>query len=84
MDPEADSRHHRQLTNGKDTWRARCQEIGTPGSAGGHGKRTRGNPGTAPVSDPTLAQPDHTAARGAALDETGTWLVWLCPRDAVL
>jgi hypothetical protein len=29
------------------------QKIGTPGSAGGHGKRTRDNPGTAPVSDPT-------------------------------
>jgi hypothetical protein len=30
-------------------------EININGSAGGHGKRTRGNPGSAPVPDPTAA-----------------------------
>lgn len=30
-------------------------ETRTSGSAGGHGKRTQGNLGTAPVSDPTVA-----------------------------
>ncbi|MCA1681728.1 MAG: hypothetical protein LC700_00920, partial [Actinobacteria bacterium] len=48
MDPDIGNRHHRQLTNGQDTWRARCQEIGTPGSGGGSGRRTGGNTGTAP------------------------------------
>jgi hypothetical protein len=48
---------HRQqrLSNGRDTWRAGCVETRTSGSAGGHGKRTRGNPDTAPVPDPTAA-----------------------------
>lgn len=44
--------HYQRLSNGNDTWRAGCGESRTSGSAGGHGKRTRGNPGTAPVSDP--------------------------------
>ena len=48
MDPDTGNDHHRQLTNGQDTWRARCREIGTPGSGGGSGKRTGGNTGTAP------------------------------------
>jgi len=30
-------------------------EARTSGSAGGHGKRTGGNPDTAPVPDPTAA-----------------------------
>jgi hypothetical protein len=33
VDPQTDSRH--RLNNGHDTWRARCGENRTPGSAGG-------------------------------------------------
>ena len=50
MDPDTGSR---RLTNGQDTWRARCVERRTPGSAGGPQKPTRGNPGRALRSDPT-------------------------------
>ena len=48
MDPDTGNRHHRQLTNGQDTWRARYAETHTPGSEGGPGKRTGGNTSTAP------------------------------------
>ena len=34
-------------------WRAGCSGMGTSGSAGGSGKRTGGNAGTAPRLDPT-------------------------------
>src|SRR4249919_3453055 len=52
--PDPLDRHRQQrLSNGQDTWRAGCVETRTSGSAGGYGKRTRGNPGTAPVPDPT-------------------------------
>ena len=34
---------HRHRLNSSLTWRARCGENRTPGSAGGPGKRTRGN-----------------------------------------
>ena len=50
-----DPHRHQRLSNGQDTWRAGCVETRTSGSAGGHGKRTRGNPDTAPVPDPTAA-----------------------------
>ena len=50
MDPDTGSR---RLTNGQDTWRARCVERRTPGSAGGPQKPTRGNPGRTLRSDPT-------------------------------
>ena len=52
MDPDTGSRH-RRLTNGQDTWRARCVERRTPGSAGGPRKPTSGNPGRALRADPT-------------------------------
>ena len=39
-----------------NSWRARCGESRTPGSAGGPGKPTGSNPGRAPRSDPTSAQ----------------------------
>ena len=52
--PDPLDRHRqRRLSNGQDTWRAGCVETRTSGSAGGHGKRTRGNPDTAPVPDLT-------------------------------
>ena len=51
MDTPADSS---QLTSGQGTWRARCAERGTPGSAGGPGKPTGSNPGRAPRPDPTV------------------------------
>ncbi|HET9648878.1 MAG TPA: hypothetical protein VFP34_11685, partial [Microlunatus sp.] len=53
MDPKTGGRRHRQLTSGQDTWSARCGVIRTPGAAGGPGKPTGSNPGTAPRSDPT-------------------------------
>src|SRR6266581_6848774 len=40
-------------TDGAVLWRAGCRGIGTPGSAGGPGKRPGGNAGTAPRLDPT-------------------------------
>ena len=45
-------RQHPAKPSGQDTWRARCGESRTPGSAGGPGKPTRSNPGRAPWSDP--------------------------------
>jgi hypothetical protein len=42
-----------RVTNGKHTWRAGCGESRTSGSAGGMGKRTEREPGTAPHADPT-------------------------------
>lgn len=47
----------RKLTNPL-TWRARCGESRTPGSAGGLWKPTTGNRGRAPQPDPTGATPD--------------------------
>ena len=52
VDPDTGSRH-RRLTNDQDTWRARCVERRTPGSAGGPRKPTSGNAGRAPRPDPT-------------------------------
>ena len=73
--PDPLDRHRQQrLSNGQDTWRAGCVETRTSGSAGGHGKRTRGNPDTAPVSDPTAAtrrdhaRPAITAGQRPSLD----------------
>jgi len=53
MDHDIGSRHNERLTNGQDTWRARCGVIRTAGSAGGSGKRTGRKTGTAPRSDPS-------------------------------
>ena len=55
MDPQTGSRRHRRLTNGQDTWRARCGVIRTAGSAGGSGKRTGRKTSTAPRPDPAHA-----------------------------
>src|SRR5215213_6651780 len=52
LDTDTGGRHQR-LTYGHDTWRARCVERRTPGSAGGPQKPARGNPGAALRSDPT-------------------------------
>ena len=41
------------MTGGQDTRSARCVETRTAGAAGGPGKPTGSNPGTAPRSDPT-------------------------------
>jgi len=38
-------------------WSARCGESRTPGAEGGPGKRTSGNTGTAPGSDPYTEHP---------------------------
>jgi hypothetical protein len=46
---------HRQLTNGQDTWSARCGESRTPGAASGSGKRAGRKAGTAPRPDSTGA-----------------------------
>ena len=50
-DPMDTDSHH--WLNNNHSWRARCGENRTPGSAGGPGKRTPSNPGTAPRADPT-------------------------------
>src|SRR5664279_3661735 len=52
----------RQSLTSSLTWRARCGENRTPGSAGGPGKRNGGNAVTAPRADPT----GRTPARGGA------------------
>ena len=59
------------------------REIGTPGSAGGHGKRTRGNPGTAPVSDPTLIDGSVVRRVVVTLDATMTTATVLTRAQAV-
>jgi hypothetical protein len=53
MDHQTGSGHHRQLTNGQDTWSARCGESRTPGAASGSGKRTGRKASTAPRPDST-------------------------------
>ena len=40
-------------------WRAGCSGMGTSGSAGGSGKRTGGNAGTAPRLDPDPSRPSR-------------------------
>jgi hypothetical protein len=55
LDTDIGGRHQR-LTYGHDTWRARCVERRTPGSAGGPQKPTSGNVGRALRSDPTERQ----------------------------
>ncbi|MEW1724694.1 hypothetical protein [Streptomyces sp. NPDC093109] len=55
MDYQIGSSCHRQLTNGKDTWSARCGESRTPGAESGSGKRTGRKVGTAPRPDSTGA-----------------------------
>jgi hypothetical protein len=52
VDPQNGSRR-RQLTNGKDTWSARCGESRTPGAESGSGKRTGRKASTAPRPDST-------------------------------
>lgn len=52
-----------------NTWRARCSETGTPGSAGGPGKRTEGNLGTAPGSDPTTTLPPQNTTGHKVIEE---------------
>jgi hypothetical protein len=53
MDHQTGSSRHRQLTNGQDTWSARCGESRTPGAASGSGKRTGRKASTAPRPDST-------------------------------
>jgi len=50
------SRHPWRLTDGQDTWSARCVETRTPGAAGRPGKPTGSNLDRAPRSDPTQRQ----------------------------
>ena len=56
-DPDPVDTDRQRRLNSNLTWRARCGENRTPGSAGGPGKRTRSNPSTAPRADPTGATP---------------------------
>jgi hypothetical protein len=53
VDHQNASSRHRQLTNGQDTWSARCGKSRTPGAASGSGKRTGRKTGTAPRPDST-------------------------------
>jgi hypothetical protein len=46
---------HGGLTNGKDTWSARCVETRTPGAVSGPGKRTVRKDSTAPRPDSTAS-----------------------------
>jgi putative transposase len=54
MDPTSSRPGIRRLTNGQDTWSARCLEKGTPGAASGSGKRTSRKADTAPRPDSTV------------------------------
>ena len=55
MDYQTGNSRHRQLTNGQDTWSARCGESRTPGAASGSGKRAGRKASTAPRPDSTRA-----------------------------
>jgi hypothetical protein len=55
MDYQTGNSRHRQLTNGQDTWSARCGESRTPGAASGSGKRAGRKASTAPRPDSTGA-----------------------------
>ncbi len=55
MDHQTANSRHRQLTNGQDTWSARCGESRTPGAASGSGKRAGRKVSTAPRPDSTGA-----------------------------
>jgi hypothetical protein len=52
------------------SWRARCGESRTPGSAGGPGKPTGSNPGRAPRPDPTTS-PKPSARRSPPTARAG-------------
>ena len=71
MDPDTGNRHHRQLTNGQDTWRARYAETHTPGSEGGPGKRTGGNTSTAPGAYLTTDTVHDTTNADHGADQDG-------------
>jgi hypothetical protein len=76
MDPKNGSSPYRQLTNGQDTWSARCGESRTPGAASGSGKRTGRKANTAPRPDSTGAF--HRSALQSLLTRINTYLVrWL-------
>jgi hypothetical protein len=60
MDHQTGSSRHRQLTNGQDTWSARCGESRTPGAASGSGKRTGRKASTAPRPDSTNTRRRHS------------------------
>jgi hypothetical protein len=67
VDHRPGSRRHR-LTNRQDTWRARCGESRTAGSAGGPGKPTGSNPDRAPRSDPAVVGVSGNAGSNTAVD----------------
>ena len=72
MDTQTGSRHPWRLTNGQDTWSARCVETRTPGAAGGPGKPTGSNPDRAPRSD----QPSRHIQLGVVLFDERIITVW--------
>jgi len=81
MDPETGS-HRRRLTNGQDTWSARCVETRTPGAAGGPGKPTGSNPGRAPRSDPTVDSAGGHGLLGQVEGRAGLDVIaWLAGQD---
>ena len=51
MDPQTGN-NNKLLTNGQDTWSARCGESRTPGAGGDLRETTGGNAGTAPAGLP--------------------------------
>jgi hypothetical protein len=68
-------------------WRAGCGESRTSGSAGGLGKRTRRNSGTAPKADPTAI--DHPAGQMPTTYSPGLradppkWTIWCSPAGCI-
>jgi hypothetical protein len=73
LDHDTGSRRHRRLTNGQDTWRARCGVIRTAGSAGGSGKRTGRKTSTAPWPDPAH---DNHGGNVQVVTAPDGWPLW--------
>lgn len=73
---QSGSSPHRQLTNGQDTWSARCGESRTPGAASGSGKRIGRKANTAPRPDSTGAY--YRSALLPLLERINAYLVrWI-------
>ncbi|MGI8814272.1 MAG: hypothetical protein ACR2G2_02980, partial [Pseudonocardia sp.] len=71
------------LTNGQDTWSARCGESRTPGAASGSGKRAGRKVSTAPRPDST-GQNSRSGYVPAGPDPQSAVVAWQAALDGAV